>query len=623
MVAHMHHRGPDSSGVFSDENVSIGMSRLAVIDLNPTGHQPMAIPDESIWIVFNGEIYNFQEERQHLVGLGYNFKSTSDTEVVLRLYEHYGDDFLQRLRGMFALAIYDRRRGRKNPRLLLARDQMGIKPLLYAQFSQQIIFASEIKALIASQVVSPEIDPQALRMLLTYGSVFQPRTILSDVKMLLPAHRLIIENGRMRIERYWSLDTNRHAELRGRPYQEQKRYLRKALAKSVRRQMISDVPLGAFLSGGVDSSILVALMAKESDHRVKTFSVGFEDEGTDIDESAAARHTADYLGTDHNHVLVRGQDVRERILHIAEALDQPSVDGVNAYFVSLAARQGVTVAISGTGGDEFFAGYPWFKNLADMYSSPLVGFVNKVGALSNLSIFDSLTPTRWGRWLQAVRSRSGFRNRYAAQYQIFGPVRAAQVMNPELWRSAQVGMTSSLELAWIDELEHGSVLERVVGLCLRGYTTNQLLRDIDATSMSHSLEVRVPYLDIDIADITLSLPDNTKYYPGSSVQSRSPQSYLSKGIKRILVDIGNSLLPDGFADRPKTGFAMPFASWLRGPLQDVFKDSLSVESVRRRNLLDHAEVSRIRQQFLEGQISWSEPWLLMMLELWCRQVLDA
>jgi len=623
MVARMHHRGPDSSGTFSDQNVSIGMSRLAVIDLNPTGHQPMANPEETIWIVLNGEIYNFREERQHLESLGYRFVSTSDTEVVLRLYEHYGDDFLHRLRGMFALAIYDRRNGTENPRLLLARDQLGIKPLLYAQFGQQIIFASEIKALLASGIVSPQIDPQALRMLLSHGSVYQPRTILSDVKMLLPAHRMIVKKDRIRIEHYWSLDTNRHTQIRGLPYEEQTRQLRSALIKSVRRQMISDVPLGAFLSGGVDSSILVALMARETNHRVKTFSVGFEQEGVAIDESSAARHTADFLGTDHTHVLVRGQDVCEHILKIAAGLDQPSVDGVNAYFVSMAARHGVTVAISGTGGDEFFAGYPWFKNMADLYENSLISLVDMAGVPSRLPIFDFLISTQGGRWLQALRSRSGFLNRYAAQYQIFGPVRAARVLNPELWHTAQVGGAASLEFGLIDELEHGTVLERVVGLCLRGYTTNQLLRDIDAASMSHSLEVRVPYLDIDIADLSLSLPDHAKYHPDFSAQSNGSQSYRSQGIKRILLDIGQTLLPEGFDNRPKTGFAMPFASWLKGPLRELFMDTLSEESVRRRNLLNCAEVSKVKEQFHAEKLSWTEPWLIMMLELWCRQVLDG
>jgi len=263
MVSALHHRGPDDRGVLEDRNVSLGMTRLAILDVSHAGHQPMASPDDQIRIVYNGELYNFREERTLLEKLGYTFRSASDTEVVLRMYEHYGDDFLLRMRGMFALAIHDKRSGRE--RLLLARDQLGIKPLLYANVRGRLIFASEIKALLASGLVEPEIDPVALRLLLTHGAIVQPHTILRGVKMLLPAHRLIISEGHEpKVERYWSLDLDRHADLRARRYEEQIEQVGSALEESVRLQMVSDVPLGAFLSGGIDSSLLVALMAKHT-----------------------------------------------------------------------------------------------------------------------------------------------------------------------------------------------------------------------------------------------------------------------------------------------------------------------------------------------------------------------
>ncbi|HEU5460247.1 MAG TPA: asparagine synthase (glutamine-hydrolyzing), partial [Pyrinomonadaceae bacterium] len=364
MVSALRHRGPDDSGVLEDTNVTLGMTRLAIIDVSRTGHQPMVSPDEQIRIVYNGELYNFREERTLLEKIGYTFRSTSDTEVVLRMYEHYGDDFLLRLRGMFALAIHDKRSGRE--RLLLARDQLGIKPLLYTTMRGRLIFASEIKALLASGLVAPEIDPVALRLLLTHGAIVQPHTILSGVKMLLPGHRLVVTQGyEPRVERYWSLGLDRRPDLRTRSYDEQVDAVRSALEESVRLQMVSDVPLGAFLSGGVDSSLLVALMAKNtSGERLKTFSVGFEAEGEHIDETDDAQATARFLGTDHRRVVVHGNDLRDRISQIAYHLDQPTVDGVNSYFVSMAARGYVTVAISGTGGDELFAGYPWFEQLA-------------------------------------------------------------------------------------------------------------------------------------------------------------------------------------------------------------------------------------------------------------------
>ena len=365
MVGAMRHRGPDDSGAFDDRRAALGMTRLAIIDTSAGGHQPMQTPDGNITLVYNGELYNFREERRLLEARGCEFRSTSDTEVVLRMYEHYGDDFLKRMRGMFALALYDRRRGPGRERLLLARDQMGIKPLLYARRGGRLVFASEVKALLASGLIEPEVDPVSLRLLLSYGSVYQPRTILRGVRMLLPAHRLIVEGGGERVERYWSLGLDRREGLRLRPYEELVEEMASVLEESVRLQMVSDVPLGAFLSGGVDSSLLVALMARQvTGHRVKTFSVGFEGEGRDIDETDDAERTARHIGTDHTRVIVSGEDVRERIRHIAYGLDQPTVDGVNSYFVSMAARRAVTVAISGTGGDELFAGYPWFALMA-------------------------------------------------------------------------------------------------------------------------------------------------------------------------------------------------------------------------------------------------------------------
>ena len=277
MVAAMQHRGPDDRGVAADGPVTLGMTRLAIIDTSVGGHQPMHTPDGLISVVYNGELYNFREERRLLEQKGCRFRSTSDTEVLLRMYEHYGDDFLLRMRGIFALAVYDRRRGPGRERLLVARDQMGVKPLLYARAGDRLVFASELKALLASGLVRAEVDPVALRLLLTYGSVYQPRTILRGVRMLLPAHRMIVERGRERVERYWSLGVDRHEGLRGRPYEEIVEELAGVLEESVRLQMVSDVPLGAFLSGGIDSSLLVALMARQaSGHRVKTFSVGFE-----------------------------------------------------------------------------------------------------------------------------------------------------------------------------------------------------------------------------------------------------------------------------------------------------------------------------------------------------------
>jgi asparagine synthase (glutamine-hydrolysing) len=625
MISAMHHRGPDDSGVLEDTNVTLGMTRLAIIDVSRAGRQPMVSPDEQIRIVYNGELYNFREERALLEKIGYTFRSTSDTEVVLRMYEHYGYDFLLRLRGMFALAIHDKRPGRE--RLLLARDQLGIKPLLYSTVRGRLVFASEIKALLASGLVTPEIDLVALRLLLTHGAIVQPHTIIRGVKMLLPGHRLVVTQGHEpRVERYWSLGLDRRADLRTRSYDEQVDAVRSALEESVRLQMVSDVPLGAFLSGGVDSSLLVALMAKNtSGERLKTFSVGFEAEGEHIDETDIAQTTARFLGTDHSRVVVRGEDVRDRIEQIAFALDQPTVDGVNSYFVSAAARRRVTVAISGTGGDELFAGYPWFEQMAfeetQRQAAPWKSAAKSLlTSVARQPVLDSLVPLPGGYRFANWRDDVGFLARYYAANSIFEAPWTARLLAPDLRSAAQAGRSPHYDLSAIDELPQGSVVERVTGLCLRGYTANQLLRDIDAASMAHSLEVRVPFLDPVMTDLALSLPDDAKLGGNPRSSSDSPRSYREAGTKRILLDIAKDLLPPGFDTRPKSGFSMPFNSWLKGPLREVLLDTLSEQAVAKRGLLDAQAVVGVRDQFLSGVGEWPQPWLLMMIELWARSM---
>ena len=628
MISAMQHRGPDDSGIFKDPGIALGMTRLAIIDVTQAAHQPMPNPDKTVWIAYNGEVYNFRTERHILEAKGYRFASSSDTEVVLRMYEHYGDDFLLRLRGMFALAIYDKRRGTRHERLLLARDQLGIKPLLYSHSGGMFVFASEIKALVASGLITPEIDPIALRLLLTFGSVYQPRTMLRNVSMLLPGHRIIIEHGQERIERYWSLGLNRHSHLREQPYEVLVEHMGSVLEESLRLQLVSDVPLGAFLSGGVDSSVLVAMMARAVGHHVKTFSVGFEAEGCDIDESEEARRTAHFLETDHTHVLVTGKDVRDSIHHIVFSLDQPSIDGVNSYFVSRAARQAVTVAISGTGGDELYAGYPWFIQMVLAQRLQKQLHWGKMAAkmflalLARQKVFDPFTLKPGGTHLHRLRNCCGFLTRYAQCYHIFSEMETAQILSDDLRQAAQAGRSFHDDVKYLDELSGGTTIERVTGLCLRGYTNNQLLRDIDAVSMGHSLEVRVPYLDPLVVDTALSLPDRAKLGNFTDPSISVYGTYRETGAKRILIDAGKPLLPENFDMQSKRGFTMPFDVWLKGPLRDVLSDSLSDHHVRRRGLLDVKTVAALKKQFEGGKIHWTKPWLLMMLELWCREVLD-
>ncbi len=627
MIKAMHHRGPDDRGVFTDATVSLGMSRLSVIDLTQAAHQPMSNPNKTIWTVYNGETYNFQEQRSLLEKKGHVFRSRSDTEVVLRLYEHYGDDFLLRLRGMFALAIYDKRRGPGKERLLLARDPLGIKPLLFTRVGGCLLFASELKAILASGLIDSQIDPVSLRMLLTYGSVYQPRTMLKDVQMLLPAHRLVIEEGRERLERYWSFDLDRCGPLGKRPHQELVDLVSKAMEESVKLQMVSDVPIGAFLSGGVDSSLLVGLMTRIAGRRVKTFSVGFDIEGADLDESKEAERTARFVGADHTRIVLTGNDLLESLDHFVYGLDQPSVDGVNSYFVSLAASEKVTVAISGTGGDELFAGYPWFIDMARYEKECLLNEKrgNHNGGTPSLLSF-LLSRLGRKRHRQGGSSRDqDFVTRYGNNYQIFGSYGAEQLLDPGMREAAQAGRPIHLDLSDTDELRHARTAERVSALCLRGYTNNQLLRDIDAVSMAHSLEVRVPFLDIPLIDLALSLPAHSKM--GETMDTGKPAheiSYAESGCKKILIESGQKLgvLPKGIDRQKKRGFAMPFDSWMKGPLKPTLDDTLSDEAMRCRGYLQAEEVRRIKKSFYEGHAHWSQPWLLMVFELWSRKFID-
>lgn len=625
MLGAIQHRGPDDHGAVCGDDASLGMTRLAVIDVSAAGHQPMTTADGRLTIVYNGEMYNFAEERRTLQERGCVFRSASDTEVVLRMYEAYGDDFLLRMRGMFALAIWDTRR--TNGRLLLARDHFGIKPLLYSECAGRLVFASELKSLLASGFVAPDIDAVALRMLLTYGSVIQPRTMLRDVRALPPAHRMIVENGTRRIERYWRLDRNRRPELRTLPYPEQVEAVSTALEESARLQLVADVPLGAFLSGGVDSSVMVAMMTKALSRSVETFSVGYGGEGDAFDESGEAAAMAKFLGAGHTNVRVTGADVRSHIQDIARAIDQPSVDGVNSYFVSLAARRRVTVAISGTGGDELFAGYPWFIRMARASdasrAAPFRAALRRWSAAgARISALDPLVRARGGGRLVRLREGS-FIGTYARTYEVFGAARAARLLLSDVATHAQAGRSAHADLSPLDELEDGSAVERVSGLATRGYLANQLLRDIDAVSMAHSLEVRVPFLDPVVADTALSLPDDAKLADATTRSYDEQSTYRASGAKRILIDVGRRWLPPDFDVQQKRGFTMPFDHWLRGPLADVLQDTLSPESVRRRGFLREDAVRTVARDFERHAVSWMEPWVIMMLELWCRAVIDT
>jgi asparagine synthase (glutamine-hydrolysing) len=611
MVASIGHRGPDDEGSYFDDRVSLGHARLSIIDLSAKGHQPMFNPAGTIAIVFNGEIYNYQEERRTLVAAGWPFHSTSDTEVLLALYEREGDAFLSRLRGIFSFAIYDSRRGPGRERLLLARDQFGIKPLLYAETAQGLVFASELKAMLASGHVTRSIDREALRTLLTFGSVSQPQTLIEGVRHLPSAHKLVVDETGHHLSPYWALATDRIAGLRTSPYPVIRQRVRDAVVQSVEMQMVADVKVGAFLSGGVDSSLIVALMARHSGSQIETCSVGFETGASADDETEDAAEIATLLKTRHQRIVVGENEVSDHLLRFVAGLDQPSVDGMNSYFVSHATAQTVKVALSGTGGDELFAGYPWFAGMIPDFDAHVRRADSGVLGLLKAMFGATAAPAVPGESFTPA-----FLESYGRLYHCFGPAAAADLLSLATPRS----MAS--DLLALDTLPGADVLDRVGALCLNGYTRNQLLRDIDATSMTNSLEVRVPFLDVDIADIAFSLSRDAKVAPGHTPMALGA-SYDESGVKRVLIDVAREFLPpDFFSRRGKRGFSLPFGDWMKGPLRDILEDTLSDDVVRRRGLFDPAVVADIKRQFLDGHRAWNGPWLLMVLELWMREVFD-
>jgi asparagine synthase (glutamine-hydrolysing) len=576
----MHHRGPDGSGFFSEGSCSLGQVRLAVIDTTDAAKQPMTI--NGVTLVYNGELYNFIEERKILESKGVRFKSTSDSEVLLCMYLYYGDEFLKRLRGMYAFAIWDSR----EKKLICARDPLGIKPFLYSLDSERFVFASELKALLASKIVSKDIDRQSLRYLLQRGSVPQPYSILKNVQSLLPGEIITIEKDRAPvIKRFHVLEQGR-LNLKGIKWEELVSLCHEKIEISLARQMISDVPLGAFLSGGIDSSLLVALMVQKH-NKVRTFSVGFESglNTQSEDETNDAEQVARYLGVKHTTIIIRQNEIAENLRAIAKGLDHPTVDGVNSWFVAQAARSELTVAISGTGGDELFAGYPWFESMMQYNSK---------------SVFEKVR-----KWRPGISFNSVFEK----QYYIFENATAKRLCPGDF-----------IDYKNPDPVSHADTLSRVSGMVLSGYTRDQLLADIDTAGMSHGLEIRVPLLDEELLDFAMSLPMYAKI--GGKDLSAQSGTYASTGVKRILLEIGKPLLPIGFSKRTKRGFTLPFDGWLRGILYEHMQSLLSEKTVKLRGFFNFSEVEIIMLAFNRGQIHWTQPWLLMMTELWAQEVLD-
>ena len=619
------HRGPDEDGILVAPSAALGMRRLSIIDLSG-GSQPVFNETGDVAVVFNGEIYNFQTLRHTLEGRGHAFKSNSDTEAIVHAYEEWGEEFLRELRGMFGIAIWDARscgtsgEGARRARILLARDRFGIKPLYYAATNGSFLFSSEVRSILASGIVQPHLSPDSLEAYLTFGSVAEPTTLLKGIFSVPPGHCLAFSADAPPAtpspKPYWVYSD---AVLERNPpgpktFEEAAKQLRPLLEETVREHLIADVPLGVFLSSGLDSTALVALGSRLQS-QLHTFTVVFPEQR--FSESKISRQTAKQFKTQHQEILLSPEMLLAQLDDAVKSLDQPTMDGLNTYFVSRAARQaGLKVALSGLGSDEIFGGYSTFV------STPRAAFVAGLGrwipgpfrrltagAAVRIAAGDGVRKAA-----AAWRSPKDFPHAYYFTRLLFTPSRVRRLLAPFLdseeyarnhenaWRSRM--HETARQAGRLDSFTSVSCFE------LQSYMVNTLLRDTDSTSMANSLEVRVPFLDHRLVEFVGRLPKSAKYVQGVP--------------KSLLVESLSDLLPEDVVHQEKRTFTLPWEVWLRGPMGVHLSQELSNLTPPLRRYVNGRAVRGAWQNFVIGQTNWSRPWSLFVLNEWVRHhVTDA
>ncbi|MEJ1971695.1 MAG: asparagine synthase (glutamine-hydrolyzing) [Lacunisphaera sp.] len=599
MVARQAHRGPDDRGTFSGGPVTLGMCRLAIID-PANGHQPMSSPDGRFTIVFNGAIYNYRELQPGLATAGWQFRTNCDTEVLLAAYAHRGPACLSGLRGMFAFAVWDA----QEQTLFAARDPMGIKPLYHTRVpGGGVLFASEINALLASNLLPREIDPASAGEYLAWFSVPAPRTIYRGIANLPPGHSLTIDAmGRVQTGSWWHLPAPVQPSRATTNYQDFVHGLRHQLEDTIRAHRVADVPVGAFLSGGMDSTVVAGLMARGSRHRLKTFSLIFGE--AEFSEQGPARLAAETFGTEHHEELLTGARVAADLPRILGSVDQPTGDGINTYYASQAARRGgVTVALSGLGGDELFGGYPSFRDLprlekilpwwrrvpGRMRATIVAQLRTRPGARSR-KLADFLAHARDLHELASLQRRV---LPEAARLALLAPDARAQAVR--LGPNHPMLEDFAFQLAGADAFQIISAWE------LRTYMTDVLLRDSDVFSMAHSLELRVPFVDRVLLEWLWPQPAWFKYDPRHS--------------KRALADATADLVPPAIRFRRKQGFTLPFSRWMRSELRPFLDETFSRSSLAGCPWLEAGEAAQLWATYKQGgdARSWSRVWTLAML----------
>lgn len=592
MTAALEHRGPDASGFFNDGPLTFGHKRLSIIDLSICSNQPLSDHNSRYHIVFNGEIYNYKEIRSLIPD--YPYKTNGDTETILAAYSKWGPACLNHFAGMFAFAIWDSTKRE----LFIARDRLGVKPLYYYWNDQKFLFASEIRSLLSSGHVPRKADFNAIQEFLEFQSFCQPNTIVEGIKSLDAGSYMLIANKNTQTVKYWNI-TNRK-EVTG-SYVDVKNEVFRLLTRSVQRRMVSDVPVGAFLSGGIDSSAIVGLMASLTAQPVNTFTIGFDEK--DFDETEYAKFIADKFNTKHQVIKLNEKSFIEQMLPALDSMDSPSGDGVNSYVVSKAIREsGITVALSGVGGDELFAGYPIFRQyLTIKRLEKIWPYINWIRNIAQRVILHDVSGKE-SRYRQLIMNNSLKIDKvYPILRQILSPPLVRQFINAPAINSSSISASLSSSLESIEKfpiLSHVSIAEYF------GYTRNTLLTDMDQMSMAVSLEVREPFFDHQLIEYVLGIPDKYKYpsYP-----------------KKLLVDSLGDLLPLEIVHRKKQGFVFPWKVWMRKELASFCE--AKIISICKRDFIKGDALLEYWRRFSKGDdsIRWMELWLFVVLEYWLQK----
>jgi asparagine synthase (glutamine-hydrolysing) len=607
----VNHRGPDDEGQYFGDGIAFGMRRLSIIDVGG-GHQPISNEDESVWVVCNGEIYNFKELRQNLESKGHLFRCNSDTEVIVHLYEEKGVDFVQQLRGMFALALWDKSRDR----LVLARDRLGKKPLYVRQEPGRLLFASEIKSILQDHTIPRRIKFEALEEYLALGYVPAPNTLFEGIEKVLPGHYLLFEKGQVRDHEYWDVRFDRQEKYSEHEWVE---ILREKLLESVRVRLVSDVPLGAFLSGGIDSSAIVAAMSRMTDRPVKTYSIGFEGRDSYYNELPYAQLVAKTFGTDHHEIVVR-PEVAELLPKLIWFMDEPIADSafITTYLVSKLAAESVKVILSGVGGDELFGGYR--RYLGDS----LLPYYNLLPrAVRNRwlpAVLASLPQDRHSKWENYCRLASAFVQsaelplalRYASYITLFSPEVRSVLLKGNSGPRALTHNDASIGVLrkYFERCQGADNINQIIYVDLKTSLADDLLLLTDKMSMAASIECRAPFIDQELVELTSRMSAELK------VRGLS--------MKYLLKKVVEPWLPKQILRRKKRGFGAPMGAWLRHDLSNLVRDTLSEAQVKKRGLFDWPVIENTIIKHNAHRSDETDKLLaLVNLELWCQIFIDG